>query len=236
MSLVKFFLLFFLILLSSISALSQEKDPPGVPKDCFFDCKEQYQLLDTFGDFTSDEAIRKAFGDPTERAKGAQYEVIRYVGSDVEFLIVNSAKDARRLAVAVFSREKASKARIPYLSLGTGFGEKLKWIFTLNDVELDFARERCENNPIGGADARYFYFWTPKCYFGRPGRYKNYSFLYYFDPACKGVKDALSEFRFQDLKCPKEKSIPMSVVVTDDENPSHLGEIVSSYLYWGDAN
>jgi hypothetical protein len=233
-------------------ANAQAEDQP--PKDCFFDCKEQYFLLKSYGDFTSADAVKAAFGEPTDRAKGKKYEVTKYEGAAGEFFILKLVGSDKMLGVGLFAKDDGAKARIPYLHLGEGEPgtSAYRTFFTLKDITLDYAIQSCPGtvDDIGGAGwvgGQMRIFWTPKCYFGYPGTYMNYSFL--FDvPDCKPYiafplkkefrkpSEDKGAFTMEQLngkpyKCPGLDAMrPTGVFVTHDkDNPAALGPIVFSF-------
>ncbi len=218
--------------LIAITLEANANDRAQSPPDCFLLCKEQYIFLSEYGPHTPTALIATAFGQPKQVALGKKFAISRYAGESFDFITLRnrSAKDVD-VGVAVRSTgKKASHARIPYLHMGdTPENSKAtRWFFNLGAFTLQYLKSRCEVGTIE-SDARYHVFWTPTCYFGRPGSYQNYSFLF----SAVDCNDNLAKIRFDRLQCKDEsKRQPLMAFVSGEENPRKLAEYISQFIYW----
>jgi hypothetical protein len=110
---------------------------------------------------------------------------------------------------------------------------KTELFVTLDKLTLPFLKDSCEG-AVEHIDAKYAFMWTPNCYFGRPGGYMNYSFLFEIS-GCKNKKDSiLDAFQFSELTCPPNLQLPKAAFVTKDENAQDEASVISQFLYWGE--
>jgi uncharacterized protein YecT (DUF1311 family) len=213
--------------------LSDGSDPTGVPADCLGDCAKQYLFLGEYGDFTPADYTKQNFGEPRQVGRGAHYKITRYTGADVEFLTLD--KDGRRIGVAVIAlHQKFAHARIPYLGLGRDEpnSSNTRWYHTLGQTNLAFVKDSCEGI-VQNVDAKFGFFWTPKCYFGRPGGYKYYSFLFDITGCSNGEKSVFDKFQLAEFSCPNEDTrFPFMAFIMDSEDVSARAEIISTFVYW----
>ena len=212
-----------------------EGTAPGqrVPQGCVSECKKQYELLASLNDFTTSEKIESVFGVPSARAKGNQYELVQYEGVVVDFFTLKLLATQKRVGVGIVVKENPAHARIPFLHMGRGVSEgDTKWYFTAKDIDLSFARG-CEGQ-VDGVDAKHAYFWTPRCYFGKPGSYKNYSFLFWGEDSLDCTsKFSVGPFSMRDIDCEKATEVtPTGVFVSDEDDPQKLAEAVSGFVFW----
>src|SRR5262249_15912816 len=147
-------------------------------------------------------------------------QISRYTGKDVELLTLRGLGADELLGVAIVAASKNKNyVRIPFLNMGqyNPASRKDELFTTLDKLTLPFLKSSCEG-AVEDIDARYAVMWTPNCYFGRPGTYKNYSFLFEISD-CKNKKPTiLDAFQFNDLTCPPNMQLPKAAFVTKDEN------------------
>jgi hypothetical protein len=216
----------------SVSAIAQiARD---VPTGCKGPCEKQYVLLANFSEHTTESYIRQTFGEPREVAKGAHARLSRYTGKDVELLTLRGLVDDELLGVAIVAASNNKNyARIPFLNMGryNTARRKSELFLTLDKMSLSFLKGDCEG-AVDDIDAKFEVMWTPNCYFGRPGSYMNYSFLFEVS-GCKNKKPTiLDAFQFSDLTCPPNTQLPKAAFVTKDDNAQGTASVISRFLYW----
>jgi hypothetical protein len=220
----------------STSAIAQMAR--DVPAGCKGPCKKQYVLLANFSEHTPESYIRQILGEPREVAKGVQAQLFRYTGKDVELLTLRVLGTDELSGVAIVALTKNKKnARVPFLNMGeyNPTSRKTELFMTLDKLTLLFLKERCEG-AVEDIDARYAVMWTPNCYFGRPGSYMNYSFLFEISSCKNGKGSILDAFQFSELVCPPNMQLPKAAFVTMNENAQKEASVISRFLYWGEFN
>jgi hypothetical protein len=179
--------------------------------------------------------IRQILGEPREVAKGAHAQLSRYTGKDVELLTLRDLAADELLGVAIVAVGKNKNyARIPFLHMGeyNPASRKTESFMTLDRLTLPFLKGHCAKGAVEDIDARYAVMWTPSCYFGRPGSYMNYSFLFEIS-GCKSKKTSIVDaFQFSELTCPPNMQLPKAAFVTKDENAQEAASVISRFLYW----
>jgi hypothetical protein len=164
-----------------------------VPPGCKGTCEKQFMLLANFSEHTPESYIRQILGEPREIAKGSHAQLFRYTGKDFELLTLRDLAADELLGVAIVAVSKnRNYARIPFLHMGeyNPTSRKTESFMTLDRLTLPFLKGHCEKGAVEDIDARYAVMWTPNCYFGRPGSYMNYSFLFEIS-GCKSKKTSI---------------------------------------------
>src|SRR5215213_90573 len=171
-----------------------------IPKGCTDKCEQQFSVLSDLDASTSIRLIEQAFGVPTKEAKNKRFSVTTYRGVSADLHILQSSKTAKRLAFSVVARDfgPAASKHVPTPLLWTTEPR------ILERATMTLALENCEGN-VKNASQKLSLAWTPACYFGGPGSYKYYSFLFYMNGAdCdKSIEDI--PFRFEKLSCKNQK-------------------------------
>jgi hypothetical protein len=216
----------------SVSAIAQiiRDVPPG----CKGQCEKQYILLANFNEHTPESYIRQKFGEPREVARGAHAKLSRYTGKDVELLTLRGLAADELMGVAIVALNKNKQyARIPFLNMGdyNPISRKSELFTALDKLTLAYLKSSCQG-AVQDIDAKFAVMWTPNCYFGRPGSYMNYSFLFEVS-GCKNKKPTiLDAFQFSDLTCPPNMQLPKAAFVTKDEKAQEAASVISRFLYW----
>lgn len=113
--------------------------------------------------------------------------------------------------------------------MGESHGGVTNWYRTLKDFSLTYLKDACEGR-IDDVDGRHAYFWTPNCYFGRPGGYMNYRFLLVMDNCNFSIMDT---FEFTELVCDAEShEHPYIAFVSEADDNEAAFKAVSDFLYW----
>jgi hypothetical protein len=147
---------------------SQNFDPP---KDCYFACKEQFNVLAEFRDSTSPDQIKKVFGDPLPSTRRG-YQIAQYRGAALDFFMLKRKQALSGVAIIV--KGKTDHARVPFMDSSPE-----------NNVASAFPLQKVSENchPASGSEA------SPKidrgnltiyapCWGAKPGSYKEYGFVY----------------------------------------------------------
>jgi hypothetical protein len=163
--------------------------------------------MEDFSVLTKTSDIERVFGPGRILQTSAGYQIDLHQREQAAFLVVRRAGTKSREAVAIFrNNQQPHHIRIPYLGLIDGDTR----IATLADTSLSFAKQNCFGPVVATERGR---FWTPACYFGRPGAYMAYHFLFQ-EPACRALNPAGIDF--EELSCAAESSItPVGVLVTE---------------------
>ncbi len=124
-----------------------------------------------------------------------------YRGTHTDLLILLAAKSTKRLAYAVIVRDFDPK-HTQYVPTPLLSATEPR---TLNKVTVELALNNCVGD-LSLVNTKIDLAWTPACYFGGSGSYKNHSLLFYINGAdCeKSIDDA--PFRFDGLKCQNLKN------------------------------
>lgn len=156
----------------------------------------QEEFLAGYRQETPVEKIREVFGAP---AKIGRDGTLWFEGAEVDFFwIPNAAGEPE--AVGLYAKGDPSKARIPYLSMGqTIEGNELSFYAT-GDFKLRYMAEICSDTVASG-HARFAYLVSEVCYFGKPGGYMNYEFVYQptFSDDCDD--NFIDSKKYSELKC-----------------------------------
>ena len=179
----------------------------GLPQDCASQCAAEFTFLEDFSVLTKTSAIEKVFGPARILQASPGYHIDWYQREQGAFLVVRRPGTKYREAIAVFRGTRpAQHIRIPYL--GLVLGEKR--IATLADTSLSILKQSCHGPVVATDEER---FWTPACYFGRPGTYMAYHFLFE-GQACRATGSGRDDFA--DIACTDERAIkPVGALVTD---------------------
>jgi hypothetical protein len=184
--------------------------------DAFFDQAGIDTPLETFdskfGPATADSAI-----DPeTTKLRKRTY----FTGKDG--VLVTVGHDDRSVQwIAAF--DNAQKLRIPTLNFGLGQDDgSVRRYNRLSDFDLETVAEACGKIEMPGRGGTYA---ALPCYFGRPGGYNNFAFIFMtsrnqapFDGNCSPLALAKGELTAERVsKCPDRREKPLGFIVAPDE-------------------
>ncbi|MFC3644562.1 hypothetical protein [Aquibium oceanicum] len=201
-------------------------------ESCFFECKEQFKFMQGYTEYTPRAAVVEMFGNPSRVARNEFAAMEEYQGVSLNFYIIYDQDMKKVKNVGLYSFEKPENARIPFLHMSIGDRD----YNVLSDIDFALLSGSCGGETSEG-DARYNYRWTPSCYFGRPGMYRNFSFMLMGGDSelCPGMED-FGVINLQEHKC-KPGAISVDAVVVDlsgEEDPNLYGELISSFIYWSE--
>jgi hypothetical protein len=185
--------------------------------DGFFDRAEMDTPLETF-----DAAFGPATGDSPIGEGTSQLRKRTYYSQRDGVLVTVGHDDRSVQWIAAF--DNAQKLRIPTLNLGFAQDDgSVRRYERLSDFDLGFLAEHCGANAVGGGRGGFLAV-TP-CYFGRPGSYHNFAFLFMMGGFKSALVDncspvaldgsALTAERVRQCKAGKEK--PIGFIVAPDE-------------------
>lgn len=147
-------------------------DRSALPQNCRGQCEAEFELMEDFSVLTKTSDIERVFGPGRILQTSADYQIDVHQREQTAFLVVRRPGTKSREAVAVFrNNQHAHHSRIPYLGLIDGDTR----ITTLADTTISYLKQNCFGPVVGAERGR---FWTPACYFGRPGTYMAYHFLF----------------------------------------------------------
>lgn len=210
------------------------------PGQCNQQCKQQSAVLADLDENTSIRLVEQAFGVPVKEAKGKQFSITTYRGVSADLHILQSTGTNKRVAYSVIARDfdPAAARYVP---------TPLLWRTeprVLERATMDMALDSCSGD-VNHASQKHSLAWTPACYFGGPGSYRHYSFLFYMDGAdCDKYIDD-SPFKFEKLDCKNRKgALPavgefvalgiQSVQPADVEAEfSAMLQAISDFVLWG---
>lgn len=141
--------------------------------------------------------------------------------------------DNRALAIAGWD----AKGRLKIPTLNLGFAQENDSVIEfvrLSNFDLGFVVENCGGLREPHVSRGGFYALTP-CYFGRPGGYNNYAFIFRVGersafgencPYTDWAKHGLSAERVR--QCGAQKERPVGFVIAQDE--THLGETIDTFI------
>ena len=177
------------------------------PDSCKGRCSAEFKLMEDFSVLTKTSAIERVFGPARLLTASPAYHIDWYQSEQTAFLVVRRPGTQYREAVAVFRGTRpAEHIRIPYLGLILAG----KRIATLADTPLSTLKQSCHGPVVATQDKR---FWTPACYFGKPGTYMAYHFLFE-EQACQATGSASDDFA--EMECADETDItPVGALVTE---------------------
>lgn len=213
--------------------------------------KVQYSFLSKFTKDTTLAKTIEVFGQPSKVKElyyknealldlddKTQIRLYRFDGVDISLLIVRSDSD-HVFSVGVYSTEHPDKARIPYLTLGYSNDDGSdSWYYNSSDINLLFAKKHCD---ASGRDfsvhARFGYIVTPVCYFGSPGGYMNYQFVFQPDEdeySQKCEENITKEWEVDEGICKEYiKLHPVfSLVYFSEDNRGPLGDLPDYIMEW----
>jgi len=179
----------------------------ALPDSCKGRCAAEFKLMEDFSVLTKTSDIERVFGPGRILQTSAGYQIDLHQREQAAFLVVRRPGTKSRDAVAVFrNNQPAHHIRIPYLGLTDGDTRRE----TLADTTFSFLKKNCFGPVVGAERGR---LWTPACYFGRPGTFMAYHFLFR-ESGCRALNPASIDF--EDLSCAAESSItPVAVLVTE---------------------
>jgi len=210
------------------------------PVSCNERCKQQSAVLSDLDANTSIRLIEQAFGVPVKEAKGKQFSITTYRGVLADLHILQATDTMKRLAFSVVAKD-FNPAVARYLPTPLLWRTEPR---VLGQATMDMALDSCSGD-VSHASQKHSLAWTPACYFGGPGSYKYYSFLFYMNGAdCdKYIDDA--PFKFEKLDCKNRKgALPavgefvaieiQSVQPGDVEAEfSAMLRAISDFVFWG---
>jgi hypothetical protein len=208
--------------------------------------KVQSEFLAQFTKDTPIEKVAEIFGGASKMKQlygengrildqGTPVILKWFEGVKVKF-IVASGRGGRLLGVGVYAKEDASKANIPYMHMGNAVDGQQRDFHTLGDFQFGWLSQLCDIQELEGGHARFQYVSTPQCYFGAPGGYMNFQFV--FQPTgdiheqCNvdfTSKIVLSKIRCQLLK--KLKPDFAFVFFHDDVLPEEISDTIMEWIY-----
>lgn len=175
----------------------------------------QRNFLDRFDFTTTIEKVREVFGAPAKFID----DVYWFEGKEVDFF-VSQGKSGEISWVAVYASEKLDKARVPMLNMGREIRGNYEYFYNLGDIKFQDMPDLCGSETIGEGHARYAFKVSEPCYFGRPGGYMNYVFVFQPDYSEDGCDDNFLEYKkYDQFKCDTSKALsPVLVLVYSDDD------------------
>lgn len=182
-------------------------DRGALPQDCRDQCEAEFELMEDFSVLTKTSDIERVFGSGRNLQTSAGYHVDWHQREQAAFVVVRRAGTKSREAVAIFrNTQQPHHIRIPYLGLIDGDTR----IATLADTSLSYLKQNCFGPVVGAERGR---FWTPACYFGRPGTYRAYHFLFE-EQTCRSADSTDGDLN--GLWCADDSTImPVGALVTE---------------------
>jgi len=190
----------------------------------------QRTFLDEFDFSTTLDKVKEVFGAPTK----SRDDFFWFQGKDVSFFVeVKKPGEIKR--VAVYSADQPEKARIPLLNMGLQVGGKDRQFYNLGDIKFKDMPEICGSETTGEGHARFAYKVSEPCYFGRPGGYMNYVFV--FQPAYEeqSCEDNFIEWkRYDQFRCVSSKELsPVMAFIypEDDASAPDQANLLMEWIY-----
>jgi hypothetical protein len=176
----------------------------------------QRKFLDDFDFSTTIEKVKEVFGAPS-KARGRVYW---FKGEEVSFF-VEQKNDGEFAWVAVYANEQLNTARIPLLNMGLDLNGKTQEFYNLGDIKFGDMPELCGSETIEEGHARFAYKLSEPCYFGRPGGYMIYVFVFQPKFEEENCGDNFIEAkRYDQFKCKSSKSLSpvMALIYPNEDN------------------
>lgn len=209
--------------------------------------KIQYDLLENIRKDTPYLKIIEAYGQPTKIKKlftdskplrvGRAHADLRYFkGVEVD-VIIGYAQGQNLLGIGVYAPDKKDKARIPYLNMGVSAeGNKPEKNYSrLSDVTILDLTRICDLETFSGGHARFGYLISPYCYFGAPGGYMNFEFVY--QPGEKDFSgcniNAYDKIEVKRSRCRGllQMKPDLGFVYFNDELPKEMTDTIMEWIY-----
>ncbi len=202
--------------------------------------EKQNKLLQSMSIDTQIEKVKEVYGSPEKELKSLipkENLILQiYKGEQHKLLIIiGNGKNVGKFGVYKVSIDLDNKTEKAEKVQFTVFDDPF------DEFTLQHLTEECDSVSPTGANARFFYFLTNSCYFGRPGLYQNYQFGYEIDTddgACK--KDPMEwdgKININKLGCNKAfmAQRPNFIFSSPDEN-DELGARAYDAVYWWDLH
>lgn len=189
----------------------------------------QTKFLDGFDFSTTLDKIKEVFGAPAKSRDGYLW----FEGENLSlFVHLDKQKDVDR--VAVYASSDGDKARIPMLNMGNVVGGDTREFYNLGDLKFSYVPELCQTDTLGEGHARFAFKITEPCYFGKPGGYMNYVFVFQpsFDDAdCHD--NFIEEKKYAKFRCKTTKDmIPVLALVYSDEENYNSVDDANNIMEW----
>ena len=189
----------------------------------------QRNFLNTFDFSTTLDKVKEVFGAPSKSKDG----YLRFDGVELSFFAhISSGKEIDR--VAVYEGERRFEARIPMLNMGNEVKGKQLFFYNLGDFKFSYMPDLCQTDTISEGHARFLFKMTEPCYFGRPGGYMSYVFV--FQPDFDGDKcndDFISWTKYVEYKCKTTLDlIPVMALVYSEKDGYNAQDDANSLMEW----
>jgi hypothetical protein len=188
----------------------------------------QRNFLDGFDFSTTLDKVKEVFGAPAKSRDGFFW----FEGKEVSFF-VELKKSGEIARVATYSKEHQDKARIPMLNMGRSMEGKVRKFYNLGDFKFKDMPDICGSETIGKGHARFAYKISEPCYFGRPGGYMNYVFVFrstYEDDSCSD--NFMHSTRYDQFHCASSKNLSpiMALIYPNEDANAH--DQANSLMEW----
>jgi hypothetical protein len=208
--------------------------------------KAQFSFLEGYRRDTPITKVVEVFGQASKvkdlydekgpvRDAGSQVELRWFEGAKVDFFVAISRK-GHVLGAGVYGKAELTQARLPYLNLGTTIGKQELRFSTLADFQFRYIGDVCQFDAFLGGHARFRYMITPICYFGAPGGYMNYEFV--FQPNNQIISNCKVDFDekiyLKSISCSNLKMLqPMFgfVFFTEGILPEGISDRIMEWIY-----
>jgi len=219
----------------------------GPPKDCYFDCKKQFDFLESFPSTVSEKALQSLFGAPKIVTGGKRFELTQYKGNAFDFLSLKDLSTEKVLGHAVYhyldggtalgNPEKKNPAHIPIPTMASGGAA-----YTLATVTEAVMLDKCDGPVESPArNGKYRYAWTSPCNFDAPSQ--GLPILLLLSGGAYDCSDQSSSVdgdeRFNSIKallrdCKFEKKIhPIAYFIAIDvRTAGNLAHVTSDWIFW----
>ena len=178
--------------------------PTAAGEDGLRDLTALRDAINGLSDNTTDERLHELFGAPAERTalkgetyRGQEMVLERYAAGPYSLYVVKAKAEFIGYGIARAS-EPAAKGRTPLIFLSQANGWK-----NLEELTIGTVKGSCDPVQEGEAAATLApvpeggtaqLAATPKCYFGRPGNYAHYAFVYAMGGAALPGKDCEADY------------------------------------------
>lgn len=214
---------------------------PGKQKNAL-----QIELMEHLSKDTPYSKITEAFGQPIKikklynsgqslKIEGGVVDLRHFRGESVD-LIIAYTNTRRLLGVGVYTQNNKSNAHIPYLTMGIEEKPgKTEWFSNLSHIKMSALIRICSVDKLDAPHVRFVYFTSPKCYFGAPGGYMNFHFVY--QPAENVFKnckiDVYSSLNLKNFRCSTffEMTPDLAFVSFVDELPDDITDTIMEWIY-----
>jgi hypothetical protein len=209
------------------------------PKDCYFDCKKQFEFLESFRGTVNENKLQSLFGAPKIVTKGKRFELTQYKGNAFDFLALKDLSTKKILGHAVYyyldggtalgNPERKNAAHIPLPGIARG-----GVAYTIATVTEAVILDKC-NGPVQSPQGKYRYAWTSACHFDATPQ--NLSILLLLSGGAYDCSDQSPSFNsikalLQGCKFEKEIHPIAYFIASDAKLAGNLADVTSNWIFW----